>query len=139
MGTVARQTPLGVLVVETREKLGMSQKALAEQAGVATSTVQALESGDYANPQKRTLKKVGKVLGLDLDDSEYDPGPYSDLISHMDEEIQRTLAVLGSWLSGMDPARRRQKLADLTAFMHRDNPDDGPIPKTVHSGPPAPG
>lgn len=138
MRVMARQRPLGDLIAEARETKGLSQKELAEQAGVAPSTVQALEYGSFEKPQKRTLRKVGAVLGLDLDDPENDRGPYADLISRMDEDIQRTLAMLGSWLAGQDIARRRRSVVELLDFMHRDDAEDGPTPRSVHSGPPAP-
>lgn len=137
MGTVARQTPLGRLVEETRESQGLTVKELAKKAGVSASTVDALEHGRFPKPQDRTLKKVGKALGLNLDDSE-PHSPYVDIINEMDDEIQRQLVTVGSWLAAMTDARRRQKLAELTVFIHTDKPDDGPITKTVHSGPPAP-
>ena len=56
-----------VVLKEAREALGLSQSALAKQAGVAQSTISALETGVYAGSME-SLPKVGAVLGLTLDE-----------------------------------------------------------------------
>lgn len=50
-----------------RESLGLSQTTLAKQAGIAQSTVSALETGVYAGSME-SLPKVAAVLGLTLDE-----------------------------------------------------------------------
>lgn len=47
---------------EGRERLGISQKELAEMVGVSRQTIFALEHGKY-NPSLGLARKVTKILG----------------------------------------------------------------------------
>ncbi|NPV72895.1 MAG: helix-turn-helix transcriptional regulator [Pelotomaculum sp.] len=47
-----------------RESLGMSQKELAEKAGIAQSTVHYIESG--GNYTHKTLQKLATALGISV-------------------------------------------------------------------------
>lgn len=49
-----------------RESLGMSQKELAERAGIAQSTVHYIESG--GNYTHKTLQKLAAALGVSVAD-----------------------------------------------------------------------
>ncbi|MCL1824167.1 MAG: helix-turn-helix domain-containing protein, partial [Oscillospiraceae bacterium] len=53
-------------LIEARESMGLTQKALAEQAGIKQSAVARLESMK-ATPQIDTLFKVLKPLGYTLE------------------------------------------------------------------------
>ena len=52
---------------EARERLGLSQMTLARKAGIAQSTVSALETGVYAGSME-SLSRVAEALGLTLDE-----------------------------------------------------------------------
>jgi len=55
----------GTLLVEIRSELTLSQKALAERAGLKRSYISRLESGD-ANPTVRTLGRILRAVGFRL-------------------------------------------------------------------------
>jgi transcriptional regulator with XRE-family HTH domain len=52
-------------VIKTlRQEKGLSQKALAEQAGVTDAYITMLESGKRKNPSLDILKKLAKALDV---------------------------------------------------------------------------
>lgn len=60
-----------LLGVKTGEKLkryrrgsGLTQKELAQKAGVTQSTVTQIETGTIAEPRPRTLTKLANALGV---------------------------------------------------------------------------
>lgn len=53
---------------EAREAKGLSQSALAKEAGISQATVSHLETGVYAGSMT-SLSRVAAVLGLTLDDA----------------------------------------------------------------------
>ena len=50
-----------------REEQGMTQRALAEKAGVAPSMIHAVEKG-AKSPSLETARRIADALGLGLDD-----------------------------------------------------------------------
>ncbi len=56
-------TMVGAAIREKRGDLGLGQKELAEKAGIAQSTVSALERG-YRQPTAAVLNKIEKVLEI---------------------------------------------------------------------------
>lgn len=50
-----------------RAELDMTQKALAEAAGVSRQTINAIEQGAY-NPNIKLCRTICRVLGKSLDD-----------------------------------------------------------------------
>jgi putative transcriptional regulator len=57
----------GLRIKERRKALGLSQQALAEQAGVSRQTIVSLESGDYA-PSVYLSLTVARLLGATVED-----------------------------------------------------------------------
>lgn len=57
---------LGARVRETRQGAGLSQAALAEQAGVTNETISRLERGAF-EPSLSTIVAVADALGVELD------------------------------------------------------------------------
>ncbi|KQP17161.1 MAG: XRE family transcriptional regulator [Variovorax paradoxus] len=51
-------------LAEARKRMGMTQAALAEAAGLSRMTVQRIESGDI-DPRLSSLLEMGRVLGLE--------------------------------------------------------------------------
>jgi putative transcriptional regulator len=49
---------------ELREKKFMTQRELAEKAGVTVETISRLENGKY-KPRFSTIKKLAKALGVE--------------------------------------------------------------------------
>ena len=59
---------LGRRIRSAREQRGMTQKAAAEAAGIATDMISRLENGRYQSPGLRTLFRIADGLGANLHD-----------------------------------------------------------------------
>lgn len=59
------QPALGAAIRELRSKEGMTQEALAQQAGITVAYLSSLERG-HANPTWGTVERVAKGLGVSL-------------------------------------------------------------------------
>jgi transcriptional regulator with XRE-family HTH domain len=57
---------LGEYVRGKREAAGLSQRQLAQEAGVSFSNISRLESGFHATPTPGLLKNIADVLDVDL-------------------------------------------------------------------------
>jgi transcriptional regulator with XRE-family HTH domain len=57
---------LGEYVRQKREKAGLSQRQLAQEAGVSFSNISRLESGFHTSPSPGLLKNIADVLDTDL-------------------------------------------------------------------------
>ena len=57
---------LGTAIREARERLGLSQRALAERAGVSLSLIPKLERDEVRAPHRSTLRSLGDALGLEF-------------------------------------------------------------------------
>lgn len=61
-----RPDSLGEYVRLKREEAGLSQRQLAQEAGVSFSNISRLESGFHARPTPGLLKSIADVLDVDL-------------------------------------------------------------------------
>jgi transcriptional regulator with XRE-family HTH domain len=59
---------LGKLLKQQREAAGLSQEALASKAGVSRVSLSHLENAVYQQPSPGTLARIGKTLGISMDD-----------------------------------------------------------------------
>jgi transcriptional regulator with XRE-family HTH domain len=57
-------TSFGQYIVQLRDKNGISQRKLAEKAGVTNSTISRIESG-IVKPDLATLEKLANALNVD--------------------------------------------------------------------------
>lgn len=57
---------LGMLILEKRLDLGLSQRELAERVGTSQNRIYLMESGE-ANPTLDTLQRLASVLGFTLE------------------------------------------------------------------------
>jgi ribosome-binding protein aMBF1 (putative translation factor) len=57
---------LAYRILTLREKLGLSQRALAGRMGTSQKAVARLESGEYAGFTLKTMEKVAEALGAEL-------------------------------------------------------------------------
>lgn len=64
-GAGAARVPLGDMVREWREAVGLTQRDLAEEAGVSVRGLRDIESGRSRSPQRRTLRMLADALSLD--------------------------------------------------------------------------
>lgn len=51
-----------------RNKLGLTQEALARKADISYNTIIKLETKGITDPRMITLKKIAKALGITIDD-----------------------------------------------------------------------
>jgi len=58
---------IGPKVVALRSKLGMSQKDLADAAGIPQATVSRIERGAIEQPRAEVLRKLAEALHVTLD------------------------------------------------------------------------
>jgi transcriptional regulator with XRE-family HTH domain len=65
MATVFREVVMGIR--ELRQRKLLSQRELAEKAGVSETTIVKLEMG-ATKPQPRTLRKIAEALGIGAED-----------------------------------------------------------------------
>jgi transcriptional regulator with XRE-family HTH domain len=61
-----RPETLGEYVRQRREEAGLSQRQLAQEAGVSFSNISRLESGFHTTPSPGLLKNIADVLDIDL-------------------------------------------------------------------------
>lgn len=61
-----RSVFLAYRILTLREKLGLSQKAMAHRMGTSQQAVARLESGEYEGFTLKTLGKVAEALGAEL-------------------------------------------------------------------------
>jgi transcriptional regulator with XRE-family HTH domain len=59
---------VGANLISARHTAGLTQKALAEKAGISSRTIQLIETEDVANVTVRTLEALAKVLGMEIAD-----------------------------------------------------------------------
>lgn len=64
---MATAMTLGEKVRQTREKLGMNQKQLAEASGITQATISRIESGQVKELKSEALKRLAKALGITVD------------------------------------------------------------------------
>ena len=56
------ENSIGTRIFETREATGLSQRELAEQAGISQSIISKIETGEIQNPGTDVVQKIAKVL-----------------------------------------------------------------------------
>lgn len=57
---------IGKIIKEAREKVGLTQKGLAEKSGVKYSSLVKIETGVIANPRVMNIIKLQKVIKIKL-------------------------------------------------------------------------
>jgi len=62
-----RKLEIGFKIAKLREKLGLTQKQLAERIKTSQTVISRLESGDYWQCTLRTLEKIALATGTHLD------------------------------------------------------------------------
>ena len=67
VGKMSLRLRLGQRVKEARQRLGMSQQALARAVGVSQATISDIERG-RSWPEEKTMIGLAKVLGIELTD-----------------------------------------------------------------------
>lgn len=61
-------SPIGLVVKQLRDELGITQDDLSDKAGIAYSTLAKLEHGGIKSPTFKTISALAKALGVSVDD-----------------------------------------------------------------------
>lgn len=67
-----RVKKMGYKLKELREKLGMTQEALAQASGVGRVTIALIESGTTKNASSKTLLALAKAMNVTIDQLFFD-------------------------------------------------------------------
>ena len=62
---LVRMRFLGEELLRLRKEQFLSQRDLAQRAGVSPTTIMHLETGESADPRLSTVRKVAEALGVD--------------------------------------------------------------------------
>lgn len=92
----------GERVAKLRDELGWTQEQLAEHTGIPLRTLQDIESGKVAKPQRRTRERIDAAFGA------LRPG---QAVSERTEFVNAFLDLLGTWLMAIPEDAR-------TAYVH---------------------
>ena len=118
MDTVKKK--LGYMVRSERERRGLSQSRLAEQAGVSTRTISDIETCN-GNPELATLIPIAQFLNISIDAAVQDERKEPDTTTYqiMKElqncsEDERQIALLSAILLAARPVGA----ISLTSFPH---------------------
>lgn len=63
-----RAKKLGQFIVKARQAQGLSQRALAERAGINYGYINRLEQGDYKSPSPERLRALARALKVDVEE-----------------------------------------------------------------------
>lgn len=83
-----RPETLGEYVQQKREAAGLSQRQLAQEAGVSFSNISRLESGFHTTPTPGLLKSIADVLDIDL----------AELLAYLGIEVSGARGTLNDYL-----------------------------------------
>lgn len=63
-----RSKRLGKFIAKARKDQGLSQRALAEAAGLTYGYINRLEQGDYKSPSQKRLQALARALKVDVEE-----------------------------------------------------------------------
>lgn len=98
----------GDWVVRMREERGMSQQDLIRKSGVKRRTIQAVESGETANPQKPTRNKIERALGV---------RGTNDTREGWDPDVSAYVNIYGAWLQELAPEQRARVNTEIVKMI----------------------
>ncbi len=67
------QTPVGVRISALRARLDLTQRQLADQAGVPLDSLKDVEQGRTADPRISTIRRIAAALGVSVDELTAEP------------------------------------------------------------------
>jgi transcriptional regulator with XRE-family HTH domain len=70
--------PLGRRLAQLRERLFVTQRELADRAGLSQGIIQSLEQGLRQDPKLSTLRKLAQALGVSVAELIGEPAPTTD-------------------------------------------------------------
>jgi transcriptional regulator with XRE-family HTH domain len=105
MGLVMTEETYGQRVARLRDAQGLTQDQFAAKVGIPKRTLQDLELGNVAKPQRRTREKIDAALGLATPEETREEWPL---------DVRVFLDMMGAWLSTMGEAERLRFIHDET-------------------------
>jgi transcriptional regulator with XRE-family HTH domain len=70
--------PLARRLAQLRERLFLTQRQLAQRAGLSPAIVQSLEQGQRLDPRLSTVLKLAQALGVSIGELIEEPAPTTD-------------------------------------------------------------
>jgi transcriptional regulator with XRE-family HTH domain len=95
----AQLNELGKLIHRERVKAKLTQRDLAEKAGMGYATICHLERGDFKHPDPDKLQRIARLLDLAV-------GDLFALVGYIPSDV---LPNFGPWLQGKFPGEFSQK------------------------------
>lgn len=115
---------LACLVRSHRKGAGLTQRQLADLAGIGLGTLEDLEQGRTARPRREALARLARVLQLRLDELEYPASPAGQLAGSVLSGRGLRVEILGPlavWRDGLPvivgPVRLRAVLGLLVMYI----------------------
>jgi transcriptional regulator with XRE-family HTH domain len=105
MGLAMSEETYGLRVARLRDAQGLTQDQFAFRVGIPKRTLQDLELGNVAKPQRRTREKIDAALGLASPEETREEWPL---------DVRVFLDMLGAWLSTMEEPERMAFIHDET-------------------------
>ena len=103
---------LGQAIRAIREQVGLSQKELADAAGIDQSYMSMIESGQRSNPGTRIIARLAQALQVSIDDLAADAGylPRAEEPDPLTEQALRLFRQLPRW-------RQQDVVAQLQLYL----------------------
>lgn len=110
-------------VRDERRRRKMTQRQVAEQAGVSLRAYQNFESGESV-PQQKNLESILRVVPIDVNEPDL-TGARDATISSWPADVQVFLDMMetyvdlmGGFLATLDEDERRAYIGNVTAYIH---------------------
>jgi len=107
---------LGKTIRAIRQEQGLSQKEVAEAAGIGQSYLSMIESGQRRNPGTRIVARLARVLDVSIDELAARAGylPSAELGDALSQRAMRLFRRLPRW-------RQEDVLAQLDLYLRRQD------------------
>jgi len=122
---------LGQAIRSIRQQVGLSQKELADAAGIDQSYMSMIESGQRSNPGTRIIARLAQALGVSIDDLAADAGylPARDEPDPLTDQAVRLFRQLPRW-------RQQDVLAQLQLYLRLTEAEPRVIGEEGEDAPP---
>ncbi|PNW10679.1 hypothetical protein C1632_02655 [Microbacterium testaceum] len=103
--TAQERLALARQVKELRQRAGLKQEDLAENAGVSRQTLSDIENANTNAPQMKTLIRIYDALGIDIAPPEFE------------EQTQQWLGMLGALIEAVSSERRPDAIDKVVVLL----------------------
>ncbi|MGC5344786.1 BTAD domain-containing putative transcriptional regulator [Streptomyces sp. DT171] len=117
-----------------RGRAGLTQRELAERAGVSVRVLRDIEHGRVRRPQTRTVRRLADVLGLDVGGARQLPEPGHDAPRPGDERLHiGILGPLSVRYRGVETHVHAVKLRRLLSLLALQHPEPAGLGEITHA------